>query len=255
MNRPFSRSTSVPLVRASETLALRMTAALLVALATAGLSTKAAAANPADGEPAEATTTAASRAKDEKADDGWKPLFNGRNLDGWKVPEFGGEGDVYVKDGRIVMEMGADITGVNYAGRTPKINYEVAWEAMRVKGSDFFCALTFPVKDDPCTVVLGGWGGGLCGLSSLNGMDASENETTTYFEFKNERWYRMRLRVAEDRIQAWIDDEKIIDQKLMDHRISIRWEVEPSKPFGFATYQTTGAVRNVRIRELGDGKR
>ena len=33
------------------------------------------------------------------------------------------------------------------------------------------------------TLVLGGWGGSLCGLSSLDYMDASENQTTTFVSF------------------------------------------------------------------------
>ena len=37
----------------------------------------------------------------------WKELFDGKTLHGWKPTEFGGEGKVEVKDGRIVMERAA----------------------------------------------------------------------------------------------------------------------------------------------------
>ena len=47
----------------------------------------------------------------------------------------------------------------------PKINYEVALDAMRVSGSDFFCGLTVPVNDSFCSLIVGGWGGGLGGVS------------------------------------------------------------------------------------------
>jgi hypothetical protein len=119
-----------------------------------------------------------------------------------------------------------------------------------VDGSDFFCGLTFPVKEDPCTLILGGWGGSLVGLSSLDGMDASENETTTIVSFQNQRWYRVRLRVTAAKIEAWLDSQKIIDANITDRKISIRWECEPCKPFGIATWRTTGAVRDIRIRRL-----
>ena len=46
-------------------------------------------------------------------------------------------------------------------------------------------------------------------------MDAAENETTDYKKFEDQVWYRIVLRVMEDRIQAWIDD------KLFS--ISVRW--------------------------------
>jgi hypothetical protein len=130
------------------------------------------------------------------------------------------------------------------------MNYEVSLEAKRVEGSDFFCGLTFPVKEDPCSLILGGWGGGVCGLSSIDGSDASENNTSSYRKFENGRWYAIRLKVTDAKIEAWIDKEQIIDQELNDHSISIRLEVEPSKPFGLATWRTGAALRNIRIRRL-----
>lgn len=60
----------------------------------------------------------------------------------------------------------------------PVMNYELSLEAMRVDGSDFFCGLTFPVGSNFCSFIVGGWGGGVVGLSSLNSEDASQNETT-----------------------------------------------------------------------------
>lgn len=184
-------------------------------------------------------------------EDGWRLLFNGQDLDGWKITRFGGEGEVAVEDGTLVLHTGADLTGVTYTRPTPKINYEVSLEAQRVEGSDFFCGLTFPVKDDPCSLIIGGWGGGVCGLSSLNGMDASENATTYYYpDFKNNTWYRIKLRVTEPKIEAWIDDKQIIDADIANVKISIRPEVELSRPFGLASWQTTAALRNIRIRSI-----
>ncbi|MFN9294530.1 MAG: hypothetical protein ACK6EB_41160, partial [Planctomyces sp.] len=47
-----------------------------------------------------------------KADaDGWQPLFKGKDLDGWKVTNFGGEGDVRVENGDVVITQGADLSG------------------------------------------------------------------------------------------------------------------------------------------------
>ncbi|NOX55178.1 MAG: DUF1080 domain-containing protein [Planctomycetes bacterium] len=182
----------------------------------------------------------------------WISLFDGKTLKGWKITDFGGQGEVTVKDGQLILGMGADLTGITWTHpeKLPKIDYEVSLDAMRVDGTDFFCGLTFPVKDSPCTLIVGGWGGGLCGLSSLDGMDASENETSTFMDFKNGRWYHIRLRVTGKRIQAWIDDEKIVDVDITDRKLSVRIEVELSRPFGIATWQTTAALKNIRIRRL-----
>ena len=45
-------------------------------------------------------------------------------------------------------------------------------------------------------ILLGGWGGGVVGISSIDTMDASENETTKYRQFVTDRWYKVRLRVT-----------------------------------------------------------
>ena len=195
-------------------------------------------------------STGTEKPKPKQGEVKWTSLFNGKNLAGWKNTEFGGEGEISVEDGQLILDMGTPLSGVNYTGKTPKINYEVELDAMRVTGTDFFCGLTFPVKKDPCSLIIGGWGGGVMGLSSLNGMDASENETTNYMEFKNGQWYHIRLRVLSNRIQAWIDGKEIVDQDITDRKISVRIEVELSMPFGFATFESKAALRNIRIREL-----
>ena len=186
----------------------------------------------------------------DKQGEKWTSLFDGKSLKGWEVTNFGGEGEVRVENGSIILERGSDLTGIHTKRKLPRINYEVELEAMRVDGGDFFCGLTFPVKDAACSLILGGWGGGVCGLSSLDGLDASENETTCYRQFESKKWYPIRLRVTDDRITAWIEEEKLIDQDIKGKKISTRVEVEPSKPFGIASWQTTAALRKIRIREL-----
>ena len=71
-------------------------------------------------------------------------------------------------------------------------------------------------------------------------------------EFKDGQWYRLRIRVSKKRIEAWIDKDKVVDLDTTDRRITIRIECQASKPFGIATYETVGAVRNIRVRPLTD---
>lgn len=179
----------------------------------------------------------------------WEPLFDGKSLTGWKVTDFAGKGEVQVKDGTIFLGMGY-MTGITRTSPVPRMNYELSLEAMRVEGSDFFCGLTFPVGESVCSLIVGGWGGSLVGLSSLDDLDASSNETTRFINFENRRWYRIRLRVQPGRIQAWIDEDKVVDVDTTGRKISIRWEMEESKPLGIATWSTAAALRNLRIRKL-----
>ena len=185
-------------------------------------------------------------------------LFDGKTLKQWKSTNFGGEGDVMVKDKQIIMEFGSPLTGITWKAdpkKLPKVNYEITLDAKRVDGSDFFCGLTFPVKDAPCSLILGGWGGGTTGLSSINGADASENETTDYRMFKNGQWYKIRLRVLDDEIKAWIDGKEIVCVNTKDKQLGIRIEVELSKPLGIASFQTTAAIRNFKLHWLDVSKR
>jgi len=185
------------------------------------------------------------------AQEGWKPLFDGKSLGHWKSANFGGEGRVYLQDGQIVLEMGDSMTGITWTGEElPRIDYEIRLEAMKLDGNDFFCGLTFPVRDSHCSFIVGGWGGGTVGLSSLDGKDAAHNETSRIMNFADERWYRIRVRVAGSGIQAWIDDEKVVDAATANRRISTRPEVELSKPLGIATWVTKAAVRKIELRRL-----
>lgn len=195
-------------------------------------------------EPAATPPPAASEVK-------WRPLFDGKTLKNWKESEFGGAGSVKVEGGQILIGQGEPLTGITWDGpELPKINYEVRLQGQRVDGDDFFCALTFPVKESPCSLVLGGWGGGLVGLSSLNGYDASENETTTYYQFDKKKWYAIRLVVLDGRILAWIDDQRMVNVDTTDMKISIRIEVDACRPFGICTFRTLGAVKDLKVREL-----
>ena len=180
---------------------------------------------------------------------GWEALFDGKTLKGWKETGFAGRGEVKVNDGQIIMEMGV-MTGITRTNPVTRMNYEISVEAMRVDGGDFFCGLTFPVDTNECSLIVGGWGGGVVGLSSLDGNDASSNETTQYINFQKGKWYLIQLRVTPGRIQAWLDGDSLLDVETKGKTISIRSEMDESVPLGVATWATTGALRNFKIRKL-----
>jgi hypothetical protein len=183
-----------------------------------------------------------------------RKLFDGKTIKGWKVTNFGGEGDVTTEKGNLVLDFGSFMTGVTYAGEDnlPSSNYEVILEAQRVDGTDFFCGLTVPYHDSHFSLIVGGWGGGVVGISSIDGYDASENETTEYIPFKKGIWYCIRLRVTDEKIEAWIDDKQIVNCKTKGRKLTTRVEVDLSKPFGIAAFDTRAALRNIRLRTWND---
>src|SRR5215831_11718598 len=176
----------------------------------------------------------------------WRPLFDGKSLTGWRETPFAGRGQVRVEGGTVTLGAGAPLTGITWAGSFPRSNYEVRLEASRLSGSDFFASLTFPVGNAYCTWVTGGWGGDIVGLSSLDGWDASDNETRAYFNFEEGRWYTLRLRVSLERVAAWIDEKPIVDVAIAGRRVSLRpGEISLSAPLGFASYNTAGELRKI----------
>lgn len=201
------------------------------------------------GSPSDSTAIEGPR-KENRA---WVSLFDGQSLGRWTVTQFGGEGEVVIEEGAIVLPMGSSMTGVTWQGEPPaRMNYEIELQAMRTLGTDFFCGLTFPVGEDPCSLIVSGWGGSVVGLSSLDGLDASNNDTTHYYSFENDRWYLVRLRVTPGRIEAWIDGEQVVNASVAGRKISIRPEVYKSTPLGISTWNSEGRIRDIRWRPVVD---
>ena len=140
----------------------------------------------------------------------WIPLFNGKDLTGWEETDYAGRGKVLVKNGELHIENGLVITGVTFTNKTilPKTNYEITYQAKKVNGSDFFALLTFPVGDKHASFVTGGWGGAVTGVSSINSMDASENNTTIYLKYNKDQWYTFRLRVTPENLSVWMNPKE-----------------------------------------------
>ena len=176
-------------------------------------------------------------------------LFDGKTLTGWEPTDFSGRGSVTITNGQINLGLGY-MTGITWTNEIPRMGYEVSLDAMRVDGSDFFCGLTFPVGKDYLSFIVGGWGGGVVGISNIDGSNASENETTSYMNFVNGRWHHIRVRVEPAQIQAWIDEDRVVNLETTNKTFSIRIEMESSKPLGIATWNTAAALKNIQLKKL-----
>lgn len=205
--------------------------------------------------PAAVAAVAAARAqqpaRQKPAEAPWQSLFDGESLKGWTPTPFTGHGPVTAGGGAITLGKGY-LTGVTYVGpQFPKTHYELRLDAQRVDGNDFFAGITFPVNDSHLTWINGGWGGATVGLSSLDGNDASENETSIVRTFQRARWYRLWLAVTVDRVRTWIDDELVIDVDLTGKTVGLRLgEIELSRPLGIASYSTVAKLRKIEYRPL-----
>jgi hypothetical protein len=182
----------------------------------------------------------------------WTALFDGKTLTNWAATDFGGHGEISVNSGELKIPMGNELSGITWTnGPLPKTDYEISLDAERVAGGDFFCGLTFPVADSSCSLIVGGWGGGIVGLSSLDGQDASENETSHSMSFETGRWYHIVVRVTPKKIECWLDKDKIIDVSIVGRRVALRaGPIYLSAPLGVATYSTTAKLKDFKLRLL-----
>lgn len=186
-------------------------------------------------------------------------LFNGKSLDDWEMVDVGGSGQVELEGGLMLINQGENISGAVYkkAAALPMINYEITLEAKRMQGVDFFVGLTFPVGDVKhcATLVCGGWGGSVTGISSIDGLDASENNTSSYQRYNDNQWYPIKLRVTAKNLSAWVGDKQVIDEDIEGKKISVRpGPVESYLPLSFTTYNTMAAIRNVKLTTIAEPK-
>ena len=184
--------------------------------------------------------------------DGWQSLFDGKTLKGWEMVRYSGGGEPYVRNGAIVLPRATVgvMTGVRWVGEPlPVNNYVVYYEARRVVGGDIFAALTFPYDDTFASLVFGGWGGIVNGLSSIDGYDASENETTQYFSYTNNLWYPVELRATTDSIRAYVGSERVVNIATAGKDLHLRSDILDTG-LTLWSYNSGGEIRNIRIKRI-----
>ncbi|MGK0185545.1 MAG: hypothetical protein ACI9R3_001323 [Verrucomicrobiales bacterium] len=161
----------------------------------------------------------------------------------------------FTSDDSCRLPAGEPFSAIRYEGPwdLPVTDYEITYDARRIEGADFFAALTFPVNSlKTCaTFIPGGWGGSVTGISCIDGINASANETTSTFNYAVDQWYTFRIEVRPDMMKVWNGTAIIAKVPLAGKTISLRpGDIEHCAPLGLSSYMTTGDVRNLKIRSL-----
>lgn len=155
-------------------------------------------------------------------------------------------------DGALRLGFGGPLTGVHWTGDFPREDYELEVEAARLAGTDFFAGITFPVGEEHLTLILGGWGGALVGLSCIDGQDAAGNETRRTIPFERGKPVTARIRVNAARVEVVLDGSTLYSIERAGRVFSLRAEVLPSRPLGIATYATRSEISVVRWRPCAE---
>ena len=69
-------------------------------------------------------------------------------------------------------------------------------------------------------------------------------------KFENGRWYKVRLRVLEDRLQAYIDDHLVVDCLIRERKLGTRMEVRLSQPLGISCFETKAEIRKITMKPI-----
>ncbi|MBP5761106.1 MAG: DUF1080 domain-containing protein [Verrucomicrobia bacterium] len=201
----------------------------------------------------------------------WVTMFDGKSMTGWMPLELGGSGPAefeadFVPDKTpdakptpiLRVNRGDMLSGMAWTNGPVRMNYEIEWEAMRVDGNDFFAAMSFPVKDDYVTFIPSGWGGSVGGISSVDGHDASENETSSFLPLDDQKWYKFKVRVTEKKIECWVDEKRIVNLLTEGKELGLR----PGSPaeikrYGIVctAYRATGAIKSIKMRKIVPGEK
>ncbi|MBM4036868.1 MAG: DUF1080 domain-containing protein, partial [Planctomycetes bacterium] len=193
---------------------------------------------------------AAAAAQDPRPGE-WQGLFDGKSLDGWKVPEHDDlrRGEAKIEDGAIVLSASRRMA-LCWTGSMPQGDYEVAFDTSLVSGHRL-ASLYFPAGGGWCDLVLGGISGKLVGLDGVDGKGYRDNPALTQFKFEPNHWYAVRVRVAEGRVRVWVDGSEPINLPIAGHKFAVDDQRAALKPLALSAYQGATAVRNVRVKRVG----
>ncbi len=153
-----------------------------------------------------------------------------------------------VRDG--VVEQTSDDTDVRLTfGDASWGDYEFTLEAQKTGGAEGFLVLVRAAGDrEWFWLNLGGWQNQRHGLERHRTSDARQTTVMTLGDgsIESGRWYRIRIRCEGRQIQAWLDDQRIMDY-LDDGSGPLK-----GRP-GIGTWSTQAKFRNLKVATL-DGR-
>jgi len=173
----------------------------------------------------------------------WQKLFDRKSLGDWEVAA-GSQGRVRVEKGCLVLHRARRrTTQVIWTGEFPKMDYEVAIEAARGGGNNDICRMTFPMGDRHSIL---GVHVRAVALLNVAGRHVYENPTRRPMNFPVARWFRLRLRVTQAGVKAWIEGREVISQPSAGYAYA-----RPGyQPLSLATWDTMGVFRSILMRRL-----
>ncbi|MFE1952499.1 ThuA domain-containing protein [Streptomyces sp. NPDC059524] len=182
-------------------------------------------------------------AADCKPDKGYRPIFNGQTLDGWKQA---GPGGFDIKDGTLASNGGMGLLWYQ-AHELSSYSLKLDWKMQGDDNSGVFVG--FPASDDPWSAVNKGY------EVQIDATDAPDRTTGSVYTFKAAdieardaalkppgEWNSYEIRVQGERLQVFLNGVKINDFTNEDPERSLK--------DGYIGIQNHGDADHVSFREI-----
>jgi glucose/arabinose dehydrogenase/type 1 glutamine amidotransferase len=187
---------------------------------------------------------------DCKPNKGYRPIFNGQTLDGWKQA---GPGGFDIKDGTLASKGGMGLLWYQ-AKELKSYSLKLDWKMQGDDNSGVFVG--FPASDDPWSAVNKGY------EVQIDATDAPDRTTGSVYTFKAAdikardaalkppgEWNSYEIKVQGERLQVFLNGVKINDFTNKDP--------ERSLTDGYVGIQNHGdadhvSFRNIQLKELRD---
>ena len=198
---------------------------------------------PGDGK---AQSTAA-RVSPTEAAAGFKPLFNGLNLDGWHLRHAGGTSSWSAQNGMLVNEVPKDGHGTDLVSDRKFKNFTARYDFMVPSGSNsgFYLRGRHEVQivDDFAA-----------GAPSSGGNGSIYNHTVAskFVSKKPGEWQSSEVTMVGQRVTVILNGEKVIDNVVVDRPTGGELDNNVNAPGPFFLQGDHGSIafRNLRVKEL-----
>ncbi|MBN6150288.1 DUF1080 domain-containing protein [Xanthomonas sp. AmX2] len=184
----------------------------------------------------------------------WKPLFDGKTLDGWRASE--APGSFSVRDGAIVVR--GPRSHLYYLGQVQRHefrNFELQLEVMTKPGANSGVYFHTAWQD-------AGWPAKGYEVQVNNSQSDPKRtgglyavEDTFQAPAKDDTWFTLRIRVEGHRIRTFVDDKPIVDYtqpERPERPADMKGRVLSSGTFALQAHDPGSEVhyRNIKVRVL-----
>ena len=201
-------------------------------------------------------------AQDTQQEEGFRPLFNGKDLEGWKVS--GGKEEKWAVEGGAICCLGG---GGGWLLTTQEYdNYDLRLEYKMSKGGNSGVALRTPLQGNPAYA---GMEIQLIDDENWPGLQTWQHTGSIYEIVPAAKqankpigeWNQLRIVAKGSRITIELNGETLVDADLTDYKDRVEGDKEKGKQphpglartkghLGFQSYNTRIEFRKVRLKEL-----